>query len=153
MESSDNFDDLLKELSALSRDLAARLASDQYVSLKWRMKMESIGLAIFGLSVGFALSYLGRYFIHSNVFHWWDWMFFSFDIVGFCASSFGLWVNRRWLRAHRVAYRSMVGLANTVPGAEIRQHHLEQAYAAVRDLKVLAKRRDRMVALLTFKHA
>lgn len=140
-----------EDLHTVSREMVEHFAEGHAHMIQWRSKMEGIGLAIFGVSLGFSLSFVFRIVFLRNSMHWWDWIFQSGSIVGFAASAFGLWINRRWLRAHRAAYQSMVGMLNSPPGSNLKKHHFDQAYAALENLEKLAVQRDKWVAKFTRK--
>ncbi len=143
---SDNLD-----LQAASRELVEEFAKGHLVAIKCRDKMESVGRMLFGVSLGLFLGFIVRGLFVPAPFHWWDWMFLAIGVVGFAATNFGLWINGRWLKAHRASYNGMVGLLNSPPRSNLKRHHFEQAYAALHDLEKLVATRDKWLERLPWK--
>jgi uncharacterized membrane protein YeaQ/YmgE (transglycosylase-associated protein family) len=125
-----------QDFQQVRQNLAGAITQHRNMILR-AQKLESLGLALFGVSLGLIGSLVvRRYFLH-QIFHRLDlWTLF----VGLFGVSVVIFVNyflRKRIKLHRVAADAMEGVLNSQPGSNLRYHHHEQALKALDDIIAL----------------
>lgn len=125
------------------REIVECFIYENHQLLKRRLRLQSIGYALFGLAMGQLLGNLIRLCVLHDTFPWWQWVFFAVTAIGFVIVSFGLIYNGRLIKHLRAAILNMIGILRSPNQSSKQKHHFEQAYAACDVLDKIMRARSK----------
>lgn len=108
-----------------------------------RLKLRYAGLVLIGLVFGQTIGYAYKILVNHQILKWTEWVYVGISILFLCAAPFIFLHNERRLKIFKAAGKNMLGVVRTRPRSHLREHHMEQALAALTEWENLLVSRSK----------